>query len=203
MNRLDWCPESQQQDRFAQEAAPAFDPNAPYQQAGPLPKQNSGAVKGKHQGDIFERIDQESRGTAKNKPTQGQYTAADIDRTMEIPATTQNWERPDLNLLPLPSGAKLETGSIVTRLSFPSEGAEEELVGTIQNQLLQPRPKFSIKGSLISTPLPDWARFPRGWIIRPWVVCPKDAAKQARTCSTSCLELVKMAPSGANNSCLA
>jgi hypothetical protein len=64
---------------------------------------------------------------------------------MEIPTTTQNRERPDLNLLPLPSGAKLETGSVVTRLSFPSEVAEEELVGTIRISSFSPGRSFLSK----------------------------------------------------------
>ena len=59
-----------------------------------------------------------------------------------------NWERSDLGLLP--PGATLVTGSIGTRLSFPESVDEEELISTIQNQLLQPRPRFSLRASLIS-----------------------------------------------------
>ena len=55
--------------------------------------------------------------------TQGQYTAADIDTTVEIPATTQNWGRPDPSFLP--PGAQLVTGIIVTRLSFSPQVGEE------------------------------------------------------------------------------
>ncbi len=78
----------------------------------------------------------------------GQYTAADIDMTVEIPATTQNWERPDPSFLP--PGAQLVSGVIVTRLSFPPPVGEEELMSSFQNQLLQPRPKFTVWASLIS-----------------------------------------------------
>jgi hypothetical protein len=93
--------------------------------------------------------------------TQGKYTAADInsglpplpagytlDVTVEIPANTVNWERPDLGLVP--PGATLVTGSLGTRLSFPTNVDEEELISTIQNQLLQPRPRFSLRNSLKS-----------------------------------------------------
>jgi hypothetical protein len=46
--------------------------------------------------------------------------------------------------------ARKRCGSTVTRLSFPPTVNEEELINTIQNQLLQPRPKFSVRVSLIS-----------------------------------------------------
>ena len=72
-------------------------------------------------------------------------------RVVEIPATTQRWERPDLNLLP--PGAKLVSGSIGTRLSFPADVDAEELISTIQSQLLEPRPKFSLRASLIANRL--------------------------------------------------
>jgi hypothetical protein len=55
---------------------------------------------------------------------------------VEIPGTTHRWVRPDL-------GTR-------TSVSFPADVDEEELIGAIQNQLLQPRPKFSIGDSLIA-----------------------------------------------------
>jgi hypothetical protein len=117
--------------------------------------------------------------------TQGKYTAADIDSglprlpagytldvTVEIPANTVNWERPDFGLLP--PGATLVTGSVGTRLSFPANVDEEELISTIQNQLLQPRPRFSLRASLISNLLRSIigfvllaaGLFSLGWCVR-------------------------------------
>lgn len=128
----------------------------------------------------------QGQGQTKGKQrTQGQYTVADIDSglpplpagytldmTVEIPASTVGWERTDLGLLP--TGATVESGSLGTRLSFPSKVDEEELISTIQNQLLQPRPKFSFRASLISNPLSSAiglafltaGLFSLGWFVR-------------------------------------
>ncbi len=81
-------------------------------------------------------------------PVPGGYT---LDTTVEMPPNTVNWELPDLGLLP--QGATLVSGSLKTRLSFPANVDEEELISTIQSQLLRPRPKFSFKASFISNPI--------------------------------------------------
>ncbi len=81
-------------------------------------------------------------------PLPGGYT---LDTTVEMPPNTVNWELPDLGLLP--QGATLVSGSLKTRLSFPANVDEEELISTIQSQLLRPRPKFSFKASFISNPI--------------------------------------------------
>ncbi len=79
---------------------------------------------------------------------------------MEIPGTTQRWVRPDLGArtqkpkafdwsrfgvkaVEAPKGAR-------THLSLPADVDGEELISAIQNQVLQPRPKFSIGDSLIA-----------------------------------------------------
>jgi hypothetical protein len=130
------------------------------------------------------------------RKTQGQYAAADIDGALpllpagytldvnvEVPANTVNWERIDLGLLP--PGAALESGSFGTRLSFPANANEDELISTIQNQLLQPRPRFSLRASLISNLLPSIigfvllaaGLFSLGWWVRS-VVRAKGAHAQ-------------------------
>jgi len=115
---------------------------------------------------------------------QGQYTATDIDTTVEIPATTQNWERPDPSFLP--PGAQLVSGVIVTRLSFPPQVGEEELISTFQNQLLQPRPKFSLRTSFISNRLSSTIGFSLlgagllslGWFVRSVLRAKRGLAQQ-------------------------
>ncbi len=98
---------------------------------------------------------EEPKAEAKKSPKQSALpplpSGYTLDVTVEVPATTVSWERPDLGLLP--PGATLVTGSVGTRLSFPANVDEEELISTIQSQLLRPRPKFSFKASFISNPI--------------------------------------------------
>ncbi len=48
---------------------------------------------------------------------------------------------------------KAEAKKSPKQLSFPANVDEEELISTIQSQLLRPRPKFSFKASFISNPI--------------------------------------------------
>src|SRR6266567_6789879 len=119
---------------------------------------------------------EEPKAEAKKSPKQSALpplpSGYALDVTVEVPATTVSWERPDLGLLP--PGATLVTGSVGTRLSFPANVDEDDLMRSIQNQLLQPRPKFSFRASLISNRLPSLSGlvllmaglFSFGWFVR-------------------------------------
>jgi hypothetical protein len=119
---------------------------------------------------------EEPKAEAKKSPKQSALpplpSGYTLDVTVEVPTTTVSWERPDLGLLP--PGATLVTGSVGTRLSFPSNVDEEELISTVKNQLLKPRPRFSLRACLISNLLPSIigfvllaaGLFSLGWCVR-------------------------------------
>ncbi len=97
-------------------------------------------------------------------PRRGQYTAADIDRgtTIAIPTSTQAWERSNFRGEESPNQKRdtpdtlpedFFSAPIATTLIFPSGVDEEELISTIQNQLLQPRPHFSMRACISSNTL--------------------------------------------------
>jgi hypothetical protein len=67
---------------------------------------------------------------------------------VQIPETTQTWERQHLG-----SEGQIMTAAMGARLSFPANVDEEELISTVQDQLLEPRPRFSFRASLVSNGL--------------------------------------------------
>ncbi len=128
----------------------------------------------------------EPKAEAKKSPKQSALpplpSGYTLDVTVEVPATTVSWERPDLGLLP--PGATLVTGSVGTRLSFPSNVDEEELISTVKNQLLKPRPRFSLGACLISNLLPSIIGFvllAAGLFSLAWFVRSAFRAKQGHT----------------------
>jgi hypothetical protein len=96
------------------------------------------------------------------KPLQGQYTLADIDTFVEVPATAQSWERADFisgrhvigQEQQLPGSLPADyISTLVTTLYFSADVDKEEILSAFQSQLLEPRPRFSARASVISNRL--------------------------------------------------
>jgi hypothetical protein len=69
---------------------------------------------------------------------------------IEIPESTQLWERPDAKI---PEGATVRfiaegVPPLVTEIPFPPGMKDEEIVNSIGSQLLEPRPTFSLRDHL-------------------------------------------------------
>lgn len=64
-------------------------------------------------------------------------------KMVEIPTSTQKWERP-------PD----ESGFLLTGIPFPNNATDEEIVSSIQAKELLPRPSFSIKAEIASHRVP-------------------------------------------------
>jgi hypothetical protein len=97
--------------------------------------------------------------------------------TLVFDSQTKKWSIP-MTLPPLPPGAKLESEScdyFASQLSFQDNVKPEELFTTLKDQVLRPRPKFSVweslslsnrRSSIIGLACFTAGLFSLGWLLR-------------------------------------